>query len=367
VAATGGAKAPIVIGLVGWLSGVGGFNSGPVRDGVAAWAAAMNAKGGVNGHQIQLLVGDDGGNDSKSVSIVRDFVENKHAIAIVGYGGGSAVAAANYAKSKSIPFISGLVIEQVWAQNPMMFAGVAATEGHYWGMAKLAKEAGVKKIATVYCTEVAACTQTNDVFLKQAKEVGIEVVYQGRISFTQPDYTAECIQARSAGADGILPITENNSLVRFAQSCSRQNFKPKYLVSVGSDAMTKIPELDGAIAGLVSFPWFLTSGSPALDEYGAALRRFAPSEIGGKGYNWVSTGWIAGKMLEKALQGVSDKPTSQEILQGLWKIKGDRLGGLTPPLTFNQGQPAGEVFCVYSAKLGGGKWNADRGMEPICK
>src|SRR5207248_1009953 len=82
------------------------------------------------------------------------------------------------------------IIEQLWTQNPMMFPTNASTDGHFFGAAKLASNAGVKKVATVFCTEVAACQNSNDVFVAHAKSLGIDVVYQGRISFTQPDYTA---------------------------------------------------------------------------------------------------------------------------------------------------------------------------------
>jgi branched-chain amino acid transport system substrate-binding protein len=352
--------------MVGWLSGIGGYNSGPIRDGLAAWSKAVNAKGGINGHPVQLLIGDDGGNESKSVSIVRDFVENKHAIAIVGYSGGSAVAVSNYAKSKNVPLIGGLVIEQLWTQNPMMFPNVAATDAHFWGTAKLAADAGVKKVATVYCTEVAACQQSNDVFVQQAQQAGLQVVYQGKISFTQPDYTAECLQMKNSGAEAVVPITENNSSIRLAQSCGRQGFKPKWMLSVGNDSMAQIPEFERAIATLVGFPWFIQSGSAALDEYAQAIKQYAPDRAA-SGVDWQTSGWTAGKLFEKAAQGVSDQPSSQEILDGLWKFKAETLGGLVAPRTFNRGQPVGETFCVYEAIVQGSKWAAPHGMQAVCK
>ena len=81
-AATAGSKAPIVVGLVGSFSGIAGPPSRPVADIWVAWSKMINARGGINGHKVQLLIGDDGTNAARSISIAQDFVENKKAIAL---------------------------------------------------------------------------------------------------------------------------------------------------------------------------------------------------------------------------------------------------------------------------------------------
>ena len=368
-AVAAGTKAPLAIAMVGWLSGIGGQTSGYARDVLVAWSKLVNARGGINGHPVQLYVADDGGNEARSVSIVRDFVENKHVIALVYYTGGSVLGVANYVKSKNIPVIGGNIIEPAWTQNPMLFPTQAATEGHFWGAAKLVYDIGKRKIATVYCTEVAACQQSNDTFVKLAKDVGLQVVYQGRISFTQPDYTAECLQMRNAGAEAVVPITENSSTVRLAQSCGRQDYKPIYDLQAVNTGMAKIAQFDNAIGNLATFPWFLHSGFAGIDEYTRAIQTYAPTRLD-DGVDVQSGAWMAGKAFEKAAAHVSDKPTNQQILDGLWAMKGETLDGLLVgglARTFNRGQPTRETFCVYATRIQGGKWVASRGMTPVCR
>lgn len=363
-----GAKAPLVVGVVGWFSGVGGLTASRIRDTIGAWARAVNARGGVAGHPVQLLVADDGGNESRSVAIVRDFVENKKAVALLGYAGGSAVAVSNYARTRRVPIVGGLVIEPVWTTNPMMFPTIASLDGHFFGVANVALRRGIRKVGTVYCGDVPACQQNNDAFVRGAKAVGIEVVYQGRISFAQPDFTAECLNARGAGAIGMVPITENASAVRFAKSCARQNYRPTWLLPTAANATAQVPEFEGALAVLAGFPWFLTTGSPALEEYGAALRTYAPHLLEDNS-DFGSAGWTAGKLFELAARNVSNNPTSAEILEGLWRIRGETLGGLTPPLSFERDRPAGGSWlsCVYVAQVKNGAWTAPQGMEPVCR
>ena len=362
-----GTKTPIVIGHVGWLSGIGGLTNVARRDALAAWAKSVNARGGINGHPVKLLIGDDGGNESKSLSLVRDFVENKHAVAIVSYSGGTATAVGNYAASRKVPIIGGQTIEAIWTTNPMLFPTDPAPDGHMYGVARGAADGGKKKVATLYCTEVPACQENNELFVKHAKALGLQVVYQGRISFAQPGYTAECLQARNSGADAVFGITENSSTIRLAQSCGRQAYKPTFLLPVGNDSFTQVPELDGSYASVNNFPWFLHSGSPALDEYGQALKRYAPHLLSGKNNNYGAAGWVSGKLFEKAAEGVSDDPTSAEVLDGLWRMKGETLGGLIVPCTFTRGKATPETFCNYTVQVTGGKWLAPNGTRPTCR
>jgi len=367
-AATAGNKEPLRIATVGWYSGIAGATTAPMRDVLVSWSKAVNAKGGINGHPVELYVADDGGNEGRSVSIVRDFVENKHIVALVNYAPGSANGVANYMKTKNVPVIGGVVTDAVWHQNPMMFPTATGTEGHYWGSAKLLADSGVKKVGTVFCTETTSCQYSNDTFVKYAKEVGLDVVYQGRISFTQPDYTAECLQMRNAGAAAIVPVTESSSEVRMAQSCGRQGYRPTWVHSTASDQFATIPEFDGSVASLISFPWFARSGA-GIDEYVQALQKYAPKLLDG-GVDFQSAAWVAGKTFERAAANVSDHPTAQEILEGLWSMRNESLGGLLvarTQRTFNRGQPTPDTFCVYLARVEGGKWSAPNGTTPVCR
>jgi branched-chain amino acid transport system substrate-binding protein len=361
------AKAPITIAFVGYLSGINGPNAGPARDVMVAWEKMVNARGGINGHPVKLLIGDDGGNESRSVSLVRDFVENKGAIAIVNYAGTAEKAVGDYAKRKSVPIVS--VLTGMWDDNPMVFLAGANLEGLSWGGARVLKNAGVTKVASLFCVEAVQCEQTNDLFVRYAKEEGLEVVYKGRISVTQPDYTAECIQARNAGAEAVLPIASSDSAVRLAQSCSRQGYEPIWALSRTDDPMAKIEALDGSIAFPVSFPWFLRSGSPAVDEYVQALQTYAPSRLtDGNGNQAVA--WAGAKLFEQAAANVSDQPTSQDILNGLWAMKGETLRGLTSgslARTFNRGQVTPTTFCVFDIRIRGGRWVAPDGLTPVCR
>jgi branched-chain amino acid transport system substrate-binding protein len=72
---------PVTIGNVGTYSGIIGsiFHSGA---GAALLVAKyINAHGGLNGHPINMVSADDGGDPARNASIVKQMVETQHAMA----------------------------------------------------------------------------------------------------------------------------------------------------------------------------------------------------------------------------------------------------------------------------------------------
>ncbi|HVE24182.1 MAG TPA: ABC transporter substrate-binding protein, partial [Sporichthya sp.] len=75
---------PILLGQNGTFSGFLQGSLGGFRPGMAAWAADVNARGGIQCHPVKLFQVDDGSNPAKTVSNTKDLIENKHVIAMVG-------------------------------------------------------------------------------------------------------------------------------------------------------------------------------------------------------------------------------------------------------------------------------------------
>jgi len=363
-ASSGGSKAPIVIGYIAWLSGFGGDTISPSRDAWQAWAKSVNARGGINGHPVQLLVGDHGGDESRALSIARDFVENKHAIALSLNPNGTAVT--EYAKSKGVPVIGGVLTGGTWNTNPMQFPPFGSELDTAWGSAFLIKHNGMTKVASMYCAESADCQSGNGRFTQATKDVGIQLVSQTRYSETQPDFTSECLQMKGAGAQAVYPTGSTAAMIRMAQSCSRQNFNPVWISPTMEDSVASIPQFEHAIAMTPTFPWFLRSGNPGVEEYAAAIAKYAPDRMT-NGNTFMSWAWASAKLFEKAAQHVSDTPTSQDILNALWSMNGETLGGLVPPRTFVRNQATPETYCTYEGVVQGGKWVAPLGLQPLCR
>lgn len=352
--------ATVVVGEIGNWSGVFGSAYAPARDAFGAWASWVNAHGGVLGHPIKVLVADDNNDTANDVSDAQTMVEQGHAIALVNAfpAGGDITAIAQYAQQKNIPVIGGSATGAPWNQNPVMFPTSSNIFGTWlYDNAKAMAQSNVHKVGSVYCIEATGCHTSEQAIMAYARQLGMEVVYEGGISLTQPDYTAQCLQAQSAGAQAVYVDADDNSTIRFANSCHQQGYEP-LIVAAAPGAVA--PSLEGSIAVNQAFPWMLTSGTPALEEYGQAIASYDHNPTDGQS----TLGWNSGKLLQKVLEialSRSPVPSTAGLFEALWSLRNETLGGLTPPFSFYQGRPATETRCSYEVKVSNGHWTAPYG------
>lgn len=365
-AAVNGGGAPVSVGNVSTYSGPVGATISGGATALRVWTRLVNARGGLGGHPVELLIADDGNDQARHYSLVKEMVERRKVIAFVDnwyvLGVGRTQA---YLEAKGVPVIGGDVVNPVWGKSPMFFPQAAHVDGTIYGLVKGAIDEGKKKFAFVYCAEVPACRQVSEVAARAVERFGGEVVTASQVSIAQPDFTAECFQAQQRGAQVFFPMTDGPSVSRVAQSCARQGFRPQWLAGSAqtSDNMKSVPVLDGMLIGQQVFLWFLTSGSPAIDEYATAIRQYAPGiRPGGD----VAMAWVAAKVLERAAAKLSTNPTAAQILEGLWAIKNDTIGGLTIPLSYNRGESNPLIRCAYIGTIHNGQWSAAEGNTPDC-
>ena len=101
--------------------------------------------------------------------------------------------------------VAGRMVAEVHAlMKSMVKPGVTTGDLNEAAHAKM-KELGGDALATIVCSEAPACKTYADEFKNAAEEFpdeldNAEVVYQATASSSQPNYTAECLAARDAGA-----------------------------------------------------------------------------------------------------------------------------------------------------------------------
>jgi branched-chain amino acid transport system substrate-binding protein len=360
-----GPLAPILIGNVGNYSGPAGSSTSAAPAALQVWAQWTNAHGGIAGHPVQVYSADDGADPARSRSVIQDMVENKHVIAFVGNMTIlDADAGVQYLEQKHIPVVGGDVISAPWTSSPVLFPMGTTVLPLIEAALKAAHDAGQTKLGLVYCVEVPACDVINKHVTETASRYGEQIVYTSRVTVTQPDYTATCLGLQQSGAQAVWLAVEANSQERFANSCQRQNYHPLYL-TINQTSTTQEahnPTLDGMVAPAPAFPW-MAGGNAEIDAYHQAIQQYAPSieESGSTAIQWAS-----GELFKKAAAGIGAAPTSDAIFNGLWALRNETLGGLTPPLTFSAHQPSPQITCYYLTKIAGGRWTAPYGARLQC-
>ena len=360
-----GAKAEIILGSLGTASGVIGAATQPIVAATKAWAADVNARGGLKGHPVRVVFGDDGGDPARAAALARKMVEQDKVVAFVGtYLVITTAAVTQYLDQVEIPMIGGPGGNEVEDTSPMVFnpqMGADEALGHGL-LHNIVVQSDARKVATLYCREASSCGAQAKRVREFAGQYGVEVVFEAQVSIAQPDYTGEVLAARNAGADAIITTVDEASIVRIARSAKRQGYNPVLAGSytVNNDVLLNSGE---DAVGILGFSATAPYGSsPLLKPYREAVARFVPgARLAGYG----STAWVQGKLMERLADFFGDKPNpgSADILEALYSLRGETLGGLVPPITFNQG-PHGRVNrCMVPIKIAKGAIVAPLGND----
>jgi branched-chain amino acid transport system substrate-binding protein len=343
--------APLVIGSVGTWSGIVGQNVVGGLNALRSWVASVNATGGLGGHQVRLEVADDGTDPARHRALVQEFVERRGVVAFV-YNAAvfSGQASVEYLNSRKIPVVGGSGTEPWYTTSPLFFtqiiAGEVAIEATTASYARSAKAANMTKMGLVTCSDgVQVCEDTARSVPKYAAKYGVELAYQGRASLAAPDFTANCLAARNAGVQILYLALDANSYQRFGRSCASVDYKPRYgiaqpvmLAEVARDA-----NMQGSPGVSYTAPFFFNA-NPAIAEFHKAMSQYAAGvPLTGS----ASLGWSAAKLLQAAARRLSPVPTSADILEGIWSLDGEDLGGLTAPLRFRRDGPTVPPVCYW--------------------
>ncbi len=356
-----GAKAPIMIGSVGEYSGLLGPILAPGVKSVQAWVAATNAKGGLNCHPVKLVVYDTGGDPARNQAMTQRAVEQDKVIAFVYNGAAlSGQASADYLKQRRIPVVGEEGAQPAVCYGttgfPIMSSCNEGIQGVYQVLAQVVKPGD--KVSAITCNEVPFCTMYNKNAEKYATEAGFKLVYNGSVSMTQPDYTSACVQAKNAGAQALVLGMENSAASRVKRSCKSVGLDvPIISNGVAFSAAKPGDGMDGAWQA--SGVRFTPPSHPGVAEWLATMKQYVPG-TGASGGGAI--GWVSAKVFELAGKAMPDTPTSQAVLEGLWTIKGNDIGGMTRPLTYVQDQPAAQTpGCWFAAQMNDNKggWTGD--------
>jgi branched-chain amino acid transport system substrate-binding protein len=361
-AATG---TPLVVGAIVSQTQPGLPTSTDVPDTLKDWQNWVNSHGGINGHPVKVTEVDDMTDPAKSTTEANTFIA-QHVIAILDDSNVS-TAWAKAAQAAQIPVI-GMTHSgenDTYRTNPDFFGAGMNDIASVWGQTKVAALTGKTNFGVFYCAEIAACQSAIPVIKAAAGGNGVKITYAGAISSTAPNYTAQCLAAQQAGTNSIVI---DASVVKVADDCAKQGYRPQWVESEGTlnQQLRTDPNYNGVLANVAFAPWQLDN-TPALKEFHAAVGNLVNTST--VPYAVIGT-WTGAKLFQAAAEGgvsASDtNPTSQDIYNGLYGLNGTTLGGLSAsPEMFVKGQ-ANILKCMYVMGIKDGQWTAPYGSQTFC-
>jgi branched-chain amino acid transport system substrate-binding protein len=210
------ASEPIRIGWLPALTGPSSSSGIATNRGTILAVNEINAAGGVNGRQIELITRDTQSDPTKAVNAAVELMRQQKVHVIWGPGNsGEALAATPLIARTHVPHMDGCWADAVVDVEKYKLAFRCAPSNQQVGAAANHYVVDVLKI-----TDVAVLGDTTgygtasvEAYVPMLKAKGANVVYQGIVETSQPDLKPEMLRMRDAGAKVIMPWSVNAGLL----------------------------------------------------------------------------------------------------------------------------------------------------------
>jgi branched-chain amino acid transport system substrate-binding protein len=203
---------PIRIGWLPALTGPSSSTGVAINRGTMLAVSEINAKGGVNGRQIELITRDTQSDPTKAVNAAAELTRQQKVHVVWGPGNsGEALACTPAIARARVPQLDPCWVDAVIdvEKYPLAFRNapsnqeVGGAANHY-----VVDVLKLKRVAVIGDT-TGYGTSSVDTYVPMLKAKGADVVYQGEVDASQPDLKAEVLRMRDAGAQAIMPWSVN--------------------------------------------------------------------------------------------------------------------------------------------------------------
>jgi branched-chain amino acid transport system substrate-binding protein len=350
-------KAPIKVGGIFDLTGGTGDVGKPHSEGVRAYVAYINSKGGVDGAKIDLQWVDYAYQTPKAVEAYNKLTKQDGVSAVMGWGTGDTEAMKELIAKDKIPYISGSYSEQLInpATTPYNFIVAPTYSQASRVMLDYAKSKKADaKVALVYNDSGFGKSPLEDA-KAYAKKIGLTWTGEVVVPLTASDAVTQVLELQKMGADYVLIQETTNATAVTLKSAKQQGAKIQFMGLAYSVDENLIKAAGDAAEGFIGIPAFAFPY-----ETGAGIKEavdFAASKgikLEDLNQKWIQ-GWAFGRIMSEALKRAGDKPTGEAIRKAFESFKDYDLGGLGSPLTFTATDHGGAKKArIYQVKSG--KW-----------
>ncbi len=205
VAAPAAAEAPIKVGALLSVTGPASFLGAPEARTLEMLTAELNAKGGVAGRQIQLIVKDTAGSPEKAISFAKQLIDEEQVFAIIGPAtSGETMAVKAIADQAKTPLLSCAAAEAI--VNPVaryVFKTAQKDSDAIVQVFQRMKKSKIERIG-VLSSNTGFGKAGREAIAKLAPAHGIQIVADEVYDKAATDLTAEVTKVKAAKVQAIL-------------------------------------------------------------------------------------------------------------------------------------------------------------------
>jgi branched-chain amino acid transport system substrate-binding protein len=344
VAPAGFAQAPIKIGVIQPLSGPVAASGNYVRMGAEIARDWINARGGVNGRKVDLVIEDNKSDPKEAASAAEKLIVRDKVPAIMGaWGSSMTLAAMPKLEEYGVPMVveTSSAASVTKRGNPWIFRISPPSEMEALGLEQYVDKLGVKQadfLAVNTDWGRGAVTAFGDMLKKKGAGVGAAEFMDQAAT----DMNAQITKIKGTGGDTLFLTTAVEQITLVLKQAQEQRLTRKIVTTGGSSSPTQLIKQAGAAAEgtyhIVFFmPWFpeaMPDGKLAkafVDEWAKRGHPFEGLTEGFRGHDGVAT-------IAEAIR-IAGKDDAKAVREALWKVS---ITGVNGPIKFEKDGPAGK-------------------------
>lgn len=335
---------PVKIGVIQPLSGPVAASGNYVRMGAEIARDWINARGGVLGRPIQLVIEDNKSDPKEAASAAEKLIVRDKVPAIMGAWGSSMTLAV---MPKLEEYGEPMVVETSSAAsitkkgNPWVFRISPPSEMEALGLQKYLGDLGIKKadfLAVNTDWGRGAVTAFGETLKRHGGSAGaVEFMDQAAT-----EMSAQLTKIRGSGADTLFLTTSVEQITLVLKQAQEQRLVRKIITTGGSSSPDQLVKQAGAAAEgtyhiLFFLPWFpeaMPDGKLArafVDEWKKRGHPFEGLTEGFRGHDGILT-------IVEAIR-LAGKAEPNAIREALWKVN---VTGVNGPIKFEKDGPSGK-------------------------
>jgi branched-chain amino acid transport system substrate-binding protein len=358
-------KAEIVVGATAAQTGLFSLDGAHFKRAFELWADQVNAKGGILGSKVKLIVYDDQSKGTTAASLYERLITVDKADVLLGNCCGPLTAATvPIAEKYNVLMVQGgncgdNVYEGGFKFQIGTMPGLATTHAEKlfdWADS-LPESQRPKKVAIIH-NPLSFAFYAGQGALKMAKERGYDVVFYEQYDIKTPDYAPLMTKIKATNPDMLIVGAWAKEGILQVRAMKEIDFNPKVFFHAGAPptpAFFKALGKDSNYAMWTSH-WGPEYNTPGTDEFVEAYTK----KFGFPPYDWIASAYDSGRALEQAI--VATKSLDGKTLRK-WAAKSKGIQLLGGKLAWDKtGAPntvyalsqlyEGKAIVVYPASMG---------------
>lgn len=327
-----------VVGVSAAMTGPGAGIYAPVVDAMKAYLEHVNARGGVNGKQIRLIVQDDGAEPSKAAANAKKLLSQDNVVMLINtslsstyapmvseakranvplYFGGSVCPKDTYPPADPLQFCSSAFGANLDSQGSLAFIKAQAKEPVRIGFAAMAIPIARAEI---------------DYAEGLSRTMGMTPVEKQISPPPAPDYTPFASKLKDANPNWVFSWSPWVSQVRTFEAMRRLGWNGRYLTWAHLNAEDELARIKDNEFYVIGTNAFFQDNLPIHAEIRAVAHRANLKYP----VTYLTEGFIAGMVIEATLKNTPWPPTPQKVLAAMNNLKVDMKGLRGGPLEWTK-------------------------------